>query len=141
MTLKNQFDQNIPWNDMPELPPTSEIESRSILKACISAVTELAKVNALVRMLPNGEVLVNTLPLQEARMSSEIENIVTTNDELYRAMTSENLLRVSPSAKEVLRYREALWMGVNRLNNQSTLNSALFEQICSCLCECKNAYS
>lgn len=137
MMLKDQFDQDTPWNDMPELPPTAEIESRSILKACISAMTELARVNALVRMLPNEEVLVDTLPLQEARMSSEIENIVTTNDELYRAMTSENLLRVSPSAKEVLRYREALWMGVNRLSDQSTLNRDLFEQICSCLCNAK----
>ena len=73
-----QFDPNIPWNDIPELPPATDLESRDILKACISAMTELSNAKALVKMLPNEAVLVNTLPLQEARRSSEIENIVTT---------------------------------------------------------------
>ncbi|MCY3724449.1 MAG: hypothetical protein OXG97_19715 [Candidatus Poribacteria bacterium] len=84
-----QFDPNIPWNDLPELPPAVDIESRDILKACISAMAELSKANALVKTLPNAGVLINTLPLQEARRSSEIENIVTTNDDLYRAMASD----------------------------------------------------
>ncbi len=130
MTTKAQFNQNIPWNHIPELPPRVDIDSRDILRACISAMTELARANALVKMLPNEGVLVDTLPLQEARMSSEIENIVTTNDELYRAMTSENH-QISPSTKEVLRYREALWTGVSSLRARPTLNMSLFEQICS----------
>ena len=136
MTQKLQFKRNIPWNDMPLLPPAGEIESADILKACIPAMTELAKANALVKTLPNKEVLIHTLPLQEARRSSEIENIVTTNDELYRAMTSKNL-QISPSTKEILRYREALWLGVNRLHEQTPLNRPLFEQICSCICDAK----
>ena len=130
MTTKMQFDPNISWDSMPELPPPVVLESRDILKACISARAELARVNALVKMLPNEEVLVQTLPLQEARQSSEIENIVTTNDELYRAMTSNNA-QVSHAAKEVLRYREALWAGVNSLRASDTLGVQLFEQICS----------
>ena len=115
---------------MPELPPDTDLESRDILKACISAMTELSNANALVKMLPNQEVLINTLPLQEARRSSEIENIVTTNEELYRAMTS-NENQIDSNTKEVLRYREALWEGIRHIQEGSTLNGQLFEQICS----------
>ena len=130
MTTRARFNPNTPWNDIPKLPPATDIESRDILRACISASSELAKVNALVKMLPNEAVLVHTLPVQEARRSSEIENIVTTNDELYRAMTSNNP-RISPATKEVLRYREALWEGVSSLRGRSILNTPLFERICS----------
>lgn len=130
MTTKIQIDRNTPWNDIPQLPPVAEIESRDILKACILAMTELARANALVRILPNESVLVHTLPLQEARRSSEIENIVTTNDELYRAMTS-NKIQTAPNTKEVLRYREALWTGVENLRDRPIMNTPLFEQICS----------
>lgn len=130
MTMMAQFDPNIAWNNMPELPPSADLESRDILKACIAARAELARVNALVKMLPNEEVLVQTLPLQEARQSSEIENIVTSNDELYRAMTSHKG-QVAPAAKEVLRYREALWVGVKSLRVRPILNVPLFEQICT----------
>ena len=125
-----QFDPSIPWNDLPELPPAADIESRDILKACISAMTELSKANALVKTLPNEAVLINTLPLQEARRSSEIENIVTTNDELYRAMISDRN-RIDSNTKEVLRYREALWEGNQHIQDGSTLDIQLFEQICS----------
>ena len=125
-----QFDPNIPWNDLPELPPAADIESRDILKACISAMTELSKANALVKTLPNEAVLINTLPLQEARRSSEIENIVTTNDDLYRAMASDRN-QVDSNIKEVLHYREALWEGVRSIREGSTLDIQLFEQICS----------
>ncbi len=130
MATRARLDPNTPWNDIPELPPAADIESRDILRACISAHSELTRANALVKMLPNEAVLVHTLPLQEARKSSEIENIVTTNDELYRAMTS-NKAPMSPATKEVLRYREALWEGLTILNNRSILNTPLLERICS----------
>lgn len=81
-------------------------------------------------MLPNEAVLVHTLPVQEALRSSEIENIVTTNDELYRAMTSKTN-QFAPATKEVLRYREALWEGVSSLRERPVLNTPLFERICS----------
>ena len=128
--MRSQFDPNNPWNNIPELPPVADIESREILRACISASSELAKVNALVKILPNEAVLVHTLPLQEARRSSEIENIVTTNDELYRAMTF-NTPPISPATKEVLHYREALWEGLDNLRDRPILNMPLFERICS----------
>lgn len=75
-----------PWNALPELPPVAEIESKEILKACISARAELARVNALVEILPNKDILLHAIPLQEARSSSEIENIVTSGDALYQAL-------------------------------------------------------
>ena len=128
--MRPQFNPNIPWNALPELPPAVDLESRAILKACISAMAELSRANALVKMLPNEEVLINTLPLQEARRSSEIENIVTTNDDLYRAMTSDGN-RIDSNAKEVLRYREALWEGVRSIRDGLPLDIHLFEQICS----------
>ena len=130
MTKRARFDPNTPWNEIPVLPPAADIESNDILRACISASSELAKANALVKMLPNEAVLVHALPLQEARRSSEIENIVTTNDELYRAMTS-NKTQMTPATKEVLRYREAVWEGVSNLRDQPILDAPLFERICS----------
>ncbi len=125
-----QFNPNIPWNDLPELPPSVNLESPDILKSCISAMSELARANALVKILPNEEILINTLPLQEARRSSEIENIVTTSDDLYRAMASDKN-RIDSNLKEVLRYREALWEGVSTIRDGSKLNIQLFQQICS----------
>jgi Fic family protein len=130
MLTSARFDPNTPWNNLPELPPKADIESPEILRACVSASSELAKANALVKMLPSQEVLVHTLPVQEARRSSEIENIVTTNDELYRAMTSKKN-QMTPATKEVLRYREALWEGVSSMRDRPILNAPLFERICS----------
>ncbi len=126
----SKFNPNIPWNDLPELPPTVNLESPDILKSCISAMSELSRANALVKILPNEEILINTLPLQEARRSSEIENIVTTSDDLYRAMASDKN-RIDTNIKEVLRYREALWEGIENIRGGSSLNIQLFQQICS----------
>jgi Fic family protein len=73
-------------------------------------------------------VLVQVIGLQEAKLSSEIENIVTTNDELYRALDGNH--GVDPQTKEVLRYRDALWHGYLALTTKNRLlNTALFEDI------------
>jgi len=119
-----------PWNALPELPPAADLESAEILKACISARAELARVNALVEVLPNKDILLHAIPLQEARSSSEIENIVTTGDALYQAMAGDGA-NTDANAKEVLRYREALWEGVDAMAAGAGLDIALFEQICS----------
>lgn len=126
----SQFNPNNPWNDLPELPPAVNLESRAILRMCISSTAELSRANALVKLLPNQEVLINTLPLQEARRSSEIENIITTNDDIYRAMASDQN-HIDSNLKEVLRYREALWEGVNRIQEGTKLDFHLFQQVCS----------
>ena len=77
---------------------------RSLLKAAINANRQLAELKGSVLSMPNQDLLINGIVLQEARLSSEIENIVATNDELYRAAADEKLTK-EPQAKEVLRYR------------------------------------
>ena len=78
------FDPKLPYNDLPPLPPPLElIETRDILKQCISARVALAELKQAAELIPNSAVLVNALPLLEARASSEIENIVTTTDKLF----------------------------------------------------------
>ena len=111
------YDRTQPYNDLPLLPQGEELmEDIDILKALISANRELAKVNGQLEKLPNPTMMINTLALQEARASTEIENIFTTDDELYRAISSEKkLAKIDPATKEVLRYRQALWSGFDNL--------------------------
>ncbi|HGO7790084.1 TPA: Fic/DOC family N-terminal domain-containing protein, partial [Neisseria meningitidis] len=68
----------IPYNDLPPLPPKQDIESKTILKRCIAARASLARLKQAAELIPNQAMLINTLPVMEARASSEIENIVTT---------------------------------------------------------------
>jgi len=78
------FDPQKPYNDLPLLPPPAElIENTEILKKCIDARVALAELKQAAELIPNAAVLVNALPLLEARASSEIENIVTTTDKLF----------------------------------------------------------
>lgn len=114
-----------PYNDLPPLPPKSDIETRNVLKKAISAGRVLAELKGLGNSIPNQSMLVNTVILQEAQASSEIENIVTTNDALFRAATSDTA-SVDPVTKEVLRYREALWAGYKALRKRPLLTTNLF---------------
>lgn len=117
-----------PYNDLPPLPPKVDLETKSILKKAISAGRVLAELKGLGESIPNQSMLVNTVILQEAQASSEIENIVTTNDALFKAATS-NTSSVDPVTKEVLRYREALWAGYNTLKKRSLLTTNLFVDV------------
>lgn len=122
------FDPKKPYNDLPLLPPKANIETRTILRKTITAGRALAELKGLGATIPNQSVLVNSLTLQEARSSSEIENIVTTNDSLFRAFTA-NTGKIDPATKEVLRYREALWEGFTGLRKQPVLTTNLFTLI------------
>ncbi len=106
-----KFDPQTPYNDLPMLPPAAgEIETSAILKKCISARVALAELKQAAELIPNAAVLVNALPLMEARASSEIENIVTTTDKLFEyADIAED--KADPATKEALRYRRALFEG------------------------------
>ena len=73
-----------PYNDLPLLPPAGEIETKAVLKKCIRARAELAALQQAAALVPNQDVLINSIPLREAKDSSEIENIVTTNDKLFQ---------------------------------------------------------
>lgn len=118
------FDRDKPYNDLPLLPPDRELENDSeILKKLVSASRTLASVNIEITRLPNPLMLINTIALQEARTSTEIENIFTTENELFKAIsdsTKEEL--ADPSTREVLRYREALWEGNNSISDKGIIN-------------------
>ena len=121
------FDRFQPFNDLPLLPPVAELETRVVLKRAIDANRLLANLRGLAAQIPDQGLLINGIVLQEARLSSEIENIVTTNDDLYRAEVSpEGVIDVH--TKEVLRYREALRFGFESLKTRP-LSTNLFVDI------------
>src|ERR1700730_3668170 len=78
------FRPDRPHNDLPPLPPAADVETRSVLKACIEARAALSELKIAGELIPNQAVLINTIPLLEAQASSEVENIVTTADRLFR---------------------------------------------------------
>lgn len=127
----HKFDRQKPYNDLPPLPPGKDIESNPlILKRLVSASRALATVNGSLNRLPNPFMLINTLALQEAKASSEIENIFTTEDELYKAISDTHKeTNVNPATKEVLKYREALWAGYKELQAKQEIDAALIRRI------------
>lgn len=111
-----------PNNDLAKLPPDVNLETPRILKAAITANRELAHLKGYCSLLPNESILLNSIILQEARASSEIENIVTTHDELYRAMVVD-YQSIEPATKEVLDYRAAIWKGFELLKKTESLTT------------------
>lgn len=115
--------RDIPYNDLPKLPPPT-IDIGGIVKLLIDARVALAELKTAGRIIPDQTVLINSIVLQEAKLSSEIENIVTTNDDLYKALADRQneevqpLLFPSPQTKEVLSYREALRCGVESIKSK-----------------------
>lgn len=118
------------YNMLPKLPPVAKVETERTLKRAVGAGRALAELKGVGRLIPNQGILIRAVVLQEARLSSEIENIVTTNDELYRAFGDMELL-MEPSTREVIHYEEALWHGYNRMNEGRPLNASLFSEIAS----------
>ena len=125
-----KFDVTLPYNDLPDLPPTQDIETKGILKKCIEARAALAELYKAAEMLPNQSVLINTLPLLEAQASSEIENIVTTSDKLFQYADHLSEGQMDVATKEALRYRAALKEGVDRIKKRP-INTVLSEELCS----------
>jgi len=118
-----------PYNEIPPLPPAVELETRAVLKRCISARSALAELKQAVELIPNPAMLINTLPILEAKASSEIENIVTTADKLFLHLSAEKAA-ADPATKEALRYRRALLDGYNSLS-QRPLTTRTAEVVCS----------
>ncbi|MEO7935853.1 MAG: Fic family protein [Dokdonella sp.] len=118
------FDPRRPFNDLPELPPATDLETRRVLKACIEARTALAELKSVGATLPNQSVLINSIPLLEAQASTEIENIVTTSDALFRFAHDEQA--ADPATKEALNYRAALRDGFDSLKQRPlSVNTAV----------------
>ena len=113
------YNRNTPFNDLPHLPPADFTESSEILRHLAKAARYLGELNGLCTSLPDPQLLINTIVLQESKNSSAIENIVTTQDELYKAATEEGT--TNHAAKEVLNYKEALYVGLEKMKSQKNL--------------------
>jgi len=123
-----------PYNHLPLLPPNLDlIETRAVLKACITARAALAELKQAGESIPNQSMLINLLPLLEAKDSSEIENIVTTTDQLFQFSQEDK--GADHATKEALRYRTALYQGFLQLDRKPLCGATDIE-ICSTL---KNA--
>lgn len=107
---------------IPALPPSEDLETKVILRALKSAHRHLAELKGLARSIPNQGILIDTLVLQEAAASSEIENIVTTQDELFQINPQKNQYP-SPESKEVAQYSSALHLGFESLNKTNDIIS------------------
>ncbi|MDP1557557.1 MAG: Fic family protein [Nitrosomonas sp.] len=117
-----------PYNSIPLLPPTDDLETKAVLKQCIAARAALAELKQAAELIPNQGMLINTLPLLEARASSEIENIVTTTDKLFQHLNGEE--HADPATKEALRYSHSLLKGYLALRDRP-LNTTTAEAVCS----------
>jgi Fic family protein len=118
-----------PYNGLPRLPPLSErVESRAVLKACIPARAALAQLRQAGELLPDQGLLMNLLPILEARDSSEIENVLTTTDKLFRHAQQDG--GADAATREALRYRTALHQGYRQLAARPLCTATAIE-VCS----------
>jgi len=109
-----------PYNELPLLPPNTDFETKRILKMAIKANKELARLKGYCSLLPNDSILLSAIILKEATASSEIENIITTQDELYKALLSKDK-KTDQQTKEVLNYRSAVWIGYNEIKKKGII--------------------
>ncbi len=124
-------DRNAPWNELPDLPiHASFYRTVEVMEQLASAKSALGRLHGRSIAIPNQGILINSISLQEAKASSEIENIFTTDDELYQAYSeSGEDIGLKGPPKEVLRYREALWAGHEHLKKNDTFDLAYFINI------------
>lgn len=128
----NRFNKAEPFNDLPPLPPFAEFETKEVLTKTIKASRALAELKGAIRNLPNPSLFLGTLHLQEAKASSEIEQIITTNDDLYKAVVSDKKFNNS-ATKEVINYKEAIWLGLKRLEQKPFISTNLCVEIVQCI--------
>ena len=127
-----KFERKNPYNDLPPLPPKQELETKIILLKTISASRALAQLNGALINLPNPRLFLDSIHLLEAKASSEIENIVTTNDDIYQSIIAEKKID-NPATKEVLSYKKALWLGLKRLESKPFITTNLCIEIVQCI--------
>ena len=122
-------DRNIPWNDIPPLPIREELYRKiEIIEKLGAAKAALARLHGRSVVIPNQGLLINTISLQEAKISSAIENIFTTDDDLYKAYSDKHI-EITGASKEVLKYREALWSGYNYLKESGQFDQNYFIRV------------
>jgi Fic family protein len=134
--FKYMYDIETVWqpdrahNQLPTLPPGHDLESKAVLRACIAARVALAELKQAAELMPNQTMLINTIPLLEAKDSSEIENIVTTTDQLFQHQDGDG--QADHATKEALRYRTALHHGYRSLQSRP-LSTATAVEVCRTL--------
>jgi Fic family protein len=117
-----------PYNDLPLLPPNAEMETRAVLKKCVSARTALAELRLAGQLIPDQSVLVHAIPNLEARDSSAVENIVTTHDALFREASLGDH-ESAPATKEAARYRNALYAAIEAIKTRP-LSTRIAVEVC-----------
>lgn len=125
---------------IPKLPLAVEVESKAILKQLSASHRQLAELKGIVQSIPNEAILINTLALQEAKDSSEVENIVTTHDDLFKTELNVRDYVVSAAAKEVMNYRQAIQEGFNLVRKDKLLTNNIIKQVQSTLVENKAGF-
>jgi len=123
-----KFNRNTPYNSLPLLPPKTTLETTKVLRKTIDASRALAKLNGMLTNLPNPTLFLDTIHLQEAKASSEIENIITTNDDLYKSLVADKKFD-NPATKEVISYKEALWNGLRDIETRPFISTNLCVEI------------
>lgn len=120
-----KYDPQKPYNNLPDLPPKADIETKVILKKIIAASRALSELKGAIKNLPNPMLFIDTINLQEAQASSAIENIITTQDELFQATVTDKKIE-NPATKEVIHYKDALWYGLEQIKKKPILTTNLF---------------
>lgn len=115
--------------NIPTLPLPIDLETKAVLRQLNAANKKLAELKGIALTIPNENILINTLVLQEAKDSSAVENIVTTHDDLYKAEASIKNIAISASTKEVLNYAEAMKHGFNLVRNTNLLTNVYIKDI------------
>ncbi|MES2388743.1 MAG: Fic family protein [Bacteroidota bacterium] len=123
-------DRNEPWNKLPELPiEESLFKTIDVYEQLGNAKSALARLQGRSIAIPNQGLLINSISLQEAKASSAIENIFTTDDELYKAFSEHTPDQLRGASQEVLQYREALWLGFQHLKHKEGFDQKYLELI------------
>ena len=123
-------DRSKPWNNLPDMPPEKEMyHDIDTLVQLGNAKAALGRLQGRSIIIPNQGLLINSISLQEAKASGAIENIFTTDDELYKAYSEQQVNELQGPAKEILNYREALWSGYEHLNRQPGFDENYFVRI------------
>lgn len=127
MAYKINPDRSKPWNGLPDLPLDPELyEDIEIYIQLGNAKAALGRLQGRSIAIPNQGLLINSISLQEAKASSAIENIFTTDDELYKAYSENARNSIKGPAKEVINYREALWDGYEYLKGEQPFDEQYF---------------
>jgi Fic family protein len=126
VTARTHFDPRQPYNALPDPPPDDVLETRDLWKRCTEARVAVEMLRQAGKAIPNQAMLTNTIPVLEAQASSEIENVVTTSDRLFR-FAVDDAAQADPATREALRYRTALRRGFESIQRRPLCTATAVE--------------